>query len=266
MSNQNPGPFGPPSPEARAEVRRIYADFIARKLGAGDVHVYLLRPDGTSLGGMDPGQFADAEQMRRALTDAVRQLGTAPGAPVVKPRPQSVPPQSSPDDLVLHLVARSQSVGGSWHEVPSENWAVLTRAEWMQLLPRDPPRPGVSWELGTDLTRKLLGRFYPQTEETTNRDRNRIDLARLQCTITTVSGEMVRARMDGAVRMKHAFYPGKDHEDYVEAKVAGFVDFATGTPRIERLRLVSEKAAYMGTPFDAALRSVSRETLEALGQ
>jgi hypothetical protein len=203
--------------------------------------------------------------MKALLTGVIQRLGTAPGAPLVKPRPQSAPPGSNPGDVVLHLVARSQS-GGPWHEFPSENWSVLTRQESLQLLPHDPPRPGLSWELDPALTRKLLGRFYPQTEETSNHDRNRIDLARLQLTITTVSGDLVRARIDGAVRMKHSFYPGKDHEDMVEAKIAGFLDFAATNRRIERFRLVTEKATYMGTPFDAALRSVSQETLEALGQ
>ena len=36
---------------------------------------------------------------------------------------------------MLHLTARHLPAGGSWRRLPSENWIVLERTEWLQLLP-----------------------------------------------------------------------------------------------------------------------------------
>jgi hypothetical protein len=262
-SNQLPGPYQTEPEQARAEVRRIYVDFLNRKLGVGDVHLYILKPDGASLAGLDPDSAMNPEKLEPFLTGIIHQLGTTPGAPVVKPRPQSIPPVTKPDELVTHLVSRSFTPG-NWHEFPSENWIVLTREEWMQLLPKQLPREGDSWQLAPALTRKLLTRFYPQTEETSDADRNRMDEAWLRLTVTKMGAGVARARFDGRLRMKHAFYPGKDHEDDVEATLTGFVDFDSAERRIQRMRLITGHATYIGVEFGAALNSVSAETLEAL--
>jgi hypothetical protein len=266
-SNQLPGPYQTEPEQARAEVRRIYVDFLNRKLGVGDVHLYILKPDGASLAGLDPDSAMNPEKLEPFLTGIIHQLGTPPGAPVVQPRPQSIPPVTKPDELVTHLVSRSFTPG-NWHEFPSENWIVLTRDEWMQLLPSALPgqalREGDSWQLAPALTRKLLTRFYPQTEETSDADRNRIDEASLRLTATKIGAGVTRARFDGKLRMKHSFYPGKDHEDDVEATLTGFVDFDLAERRIQRMRLITGHATYIGMEFGAALNSVSAEKLEAL--
>jgi len=262
------GPYQTEPAQARAEVRRIYADFLNRKLGVGDVHLYILKPDGSSLAGLDPDSAMNPEKLEPFLTAIVHQLGTTPGSPLVKPRPQSIPPAAKPDDLVTHLVARSLT-SGNWHEFPSENWIVLSRDEWRQFLPAQvlperAPRPGDSWQIAPALTRKLLTRFYPQTEEISDADRNRIDEAWLRLTVTKVGEGIARARFDGKLRMKHSFYPGKDHEDDVEATLTGFVDFDSAKHRIQRMRLITDRATYIGVEFGAALNSVSAETLETL--
>jgi len=194
-SNQLIEPQQTEPAHARSEVRRIYADFLNRKLGAGDVHVYILRPDGSSMAGLDLIPAMNPGQLERFLTSIVHQLGTTPGAPLVQPRPQSIPPASKPDDLVTHLVAQSFVPHGSWHQFPAENWIVLTREEWVQLLPSKVPQKGDSWQLPPALTRKLLARFYPQTEETSDADRNRIDEAWLRLTITNLGSGVARARL-----------------------------------------------------------------------
>ncbi len=210
-------------------MRRIYGDFLNKKLGAGEVHLYILKPDGSSLTGLGPIEAAQPTVLKRLLTDVIGQLGTRPGEPAVKPRPQSVPPKSDAGDLVLHLVSRSAR-GGNWHEFPSENWLVLSRAEWIQLSPRERPQAGASWQLDPTVTRKLLTRFYPQTEETTNQDRNRFDEASLRLTVTAMESSAARARIDGRLRMKHAFYPGKDSEDDVDATPPGLRGFRPRQP------------------------------------
>jgi hypothetical protein len=263
-SNQATGPYQSEPLQARAEVRRIYGDFQSRKLGAGTVHLYILKPDASSLTGLGPGEAADPVTLERLLTSVIRQLGTVPGAPLVKPRPQSVPPLPQPEELVTHLVSRAFG-HGAWHEFPSENWIIFSHQEWLQLLPSQAPHPGDTWQLGPALIRKLLTRFYPQTEEVSNADRNRIDEATLRLTITTIAPDVARARFDGKLRMEHSFYPGKDRgEEDVDATLTGFFDFNPAERHIQRLRLVTDRAIYMNTEFGAALTSVSAETLEAL--
>jgi hypothetical protein len=62
-----------------------------------------------------------------------------------------------------------------------------------------------TWQLAPALTRKLLTRFYPQTEETSDADRNRIDEAWLRLTVTKTGAGVARARFDGKLRMKHSY-------------------------------------------------------------
>jgi len=81
-----------------------------------------------------------------------------------------------------------------------------------------------------------------------------------------MEGGMARARIDASLKMLHSFYPGRNSGELVEAKLMGFMDFSPGERSIQRLRLVTEKATYGDEQFDAALRSVSRETLEAQSQ
>jgi len=272
LSTQLIGPYETDPAHARAEVHRIWADFLHRKLGFGDVHVYILRPDGSSMAGMGIGQTGAANPylLEAFLTSIIHQLGTTPGAPMVQPRPQSIPPASKPDDLVTHLVARSVPP----RPFPGENWIVLTHQEWVQLLPSQVPQEGASWQVSPTLTRKLLARFYPYAGEPTDADRSRIDEASLRLTITKVGSGVARARFDGKLRMQHSFYPGKDAcqhswngdncENVVEAKLTGFLDFNQASRQIQRMRMITDHATYMGGEFDAALNSVSAETLEAL--
>ena len=46
----------------------------------------------------------------------------------------------------------------------------------------------------------------------------------------------------------------------MNATLVGFMDFVPAEGRIQRLRLITEKAMYVDQDFSAALRSVSRET------
>jgi hypothetical protein len=259
-------PYQTEPEHANAEVHRIWADFQNRKLGFGTVYIYILRPDGSSMAGLYLPGAANPDILKRFLTSIIHQLGTTPGAPVIQPRPQSIPPASKPDDLVTHLVAHSFVPPGTWTAFPSENWIVLTREEWVQLLPSQVPQEGDSWQLAPALTRKLLTHFYPQTgDEEFDADRSRIDEASLRLTITKVGSGVARARFDGKLRMKHSFfYPPNDHEDHVEATLTGFLDFDSAARQIQRMRLITDHGTYMGAGFGAALNSVSPETLEAL--
>ena len=98
------------------------------------MHVYILAPaDGEVIESIDIGTATQPEKLRARLSAVVEKLKTSGGAPVVKPAPQSRPPRSEPNSLVLHVAARASE--GTWNEFPVESWIVLSRAEAARLLP-----------------------------------------------------------------------------------------------------------------------------------
>ncbi|HEY1339222.1 MAG TPA: hypothetical protein VGF59_17035 [Bryobacteraceae bacterium] len=263
-ANETTRPNGPASPAEKAELRRIVGDFASKKLGTGDVHVYVLGPDRTSIGGLDIGSALKEEKMSAFLESVAANLHTAPGPPVIKPHPMSAPPRADTTSMVFHLVARGANQG-SWREFPAENWIVLGEADWKRLLPPNAPAMGASWEVPAETAAKFYEWFYPQTEDPLRVSRSHIEQETMRMTIVTLDNGLARARIDGSLRMKHSFYPGREGNDLVTAAVIGFMDFDVGRGAIQRLRIVDEKAVYHNEAFGVALRSVSHETLEALG-
>lgn len=198
------------------------------------------------------------------LDDVRKELNTPAGPPAFPPHPASGPPPVPADSMVLHLVARG-SPGNSWTEFPSENWIVLNHAEWSALLPPDPAVTLRSaWTVSRRVSDLLLTWFYPDVEEVSQLPRSRIDDSALRLTVTTIQNGVARAQIDGRVRLLHSFHPGKSEDDFVSAQLIGFMDFVPGEGRIQRLRLITKNATYKDQPFDVALRSLSRETLDAL--
>jgi hypothetical protein len=254
---------GPAPAAEKAERQRIYFDFAARKLGIGDVHVYVLRPDLSSMRGMDIGSATQEGKLAAFLDDVRKELLIPVGTPAFPPQVWSSPPPAPADSTIFHIVARGEG-HGSWREFPSENWIVLSHAEWSALLP---PEPVValhsSWQIPRAVSDKLLTWFYPQTEEVSQKSRSRIDEGTLRMTVTALQNGVARARIEGSLKLLHSFYPGKPSDEFVNAQLVGFMDFVPGEGRIQRLRLVTEGATYGTQQFGAALRSVSRETVEA---
>jgi hypothetical protein len=264
-SNQDVAPTGSAPPEEKAERNRIYSEFYNKKLGVGDVHVYILSPDGHAFDGLTIGSATQTGPMTELLERTIQKLKTVPGDPVVKPRPQSTPPSHQSDEMVLHLTARGFNKG-SWREFPAENWIVLNRAEWNTLLPGGAVQVGSSWEFGKPVTNKLLANFYPQMEETSDADRSRIEQAMLKAAVVSIERGVARARIDGNLRMKRSWSPNpakQDNSSTILATLLGFVDFEPGTRRIQTLRLVTDKATYGSADskeqFGVALRSMSPE-------
>src|SRR5262249_18330786 len=154
--------------------------------------------------------------------------------------------------LVLHLVARPLQGGGSWDGV-SENWIVLDRDEVKKLLPEGQRDIGAMWDIDKTVSTKVFRPFYPVTENN-DLSRNRIDEQFLLGTIVSAKEGVLRARLEGKLKMKHAFYPGRDDNNFVEAAIVGYLDFKENG-EIETLKLVTEKATYGGGTFGVAVRA-----------
>jgi hypothetical protein len=259
-SNEEAGDLGKGSPAEKTERRRIYDEFLNKKLGVGDVHVYILAPDGHAIASLDIGSAEDADKEYELLRQVVARLHTEPGQPAIPPRPQSFPPAAAADAMILHLVSRHLPIGGSWTEYPAENWIVLAKSDWIQLLPPGGIAAKASWDVPLPVAVKLVEWIYPQAEEVELQNRSRVDLASLHLTVTTLSGGGGRARIDGRVRLRHSFYPGKPSEDYANSKLLGYMDFDVTQGLIQRLRMVTTEATYTTSEFATSIVSISRET------
>ena len=253
VSNEDYDKNGTAPALEKAERNRIWSDAAKAGRPSGTVHVYLLDGDGQFLDSMHVAEASAPGKLLALLKAAADDRKILGGKPVVTPTCQSTRPDCADGDVVLHLTARGAGKG-SWREFPSENWIVLDRAAGKAFLPPDAAEEGTSWDVDKEAATKVLTYFYPQTE---NNDvsTNRIDEIALKATVVSVKDGVVRARLDGRLKMKHAFYPHRDDDKMVEASVVGYVDVDLGKRRIRSLRVVTDKATYSGEKFDVAARS-----------
>ena len=280
-SNEDYGPNGCAPDDEKAECRRIYLEALNAKVPAGTVHAYVTAPDGHTIDSQHVATAAKVEELTKMLEQTVERLKLPEGQPLVKPSPQSRPPEAEPGSLVLHLTARNlmrqgddlvpvrtvlgQTRSANWGSYAAENWIVLKPDEWHKLLPpgavgQGPRLPeiaaGATWELDKDVAAKFLTYFYPSTE---NNDvsKNRIDEQTLRATVLSVEDGVARARLDGSLRLKHTFYH-KDDGNFVDATLVGILEFEPAAAKIRSLQLVTNKAVYGAnkTVFGVALRAV----------
>jgi hypothetical protein len=261
--------------DEKKEYFRIYHEANKAKMSTGTVHVYITGPDGHPIDTMHVAEATKPDKLLAMMERVVDKLKVQAGETLVKPVPQSSTPACDKDALVLHLTTRYLARQGDdlvriqpalgterssqWASLPSEEWVILSKDEWGQLLRSGGEiAPGASWELNKDVMAKLLTHFYPPTENT-NTGKNRIDEQALKAKVESVKDGVVRARIEGKLKMKHPFYH-KDTEEFTEANVVGFLDFQQVPPKIRSLRLVTDKASYGAAgnlhPFGVAVRSV----------
>jgi hypothetical protein len=112
------------------------------------------------------------------------------------------------------------------------------------------------------LADRLLIRFYPTTE-LNDLSKNRIDERSLKLTAVSVEKDRVRARIDGHLKMKHPFYPGRDDNSFVNATIVGWIEFDRSKPRINSLQIVTDRATYGESDkrlqsFGVAVRDLQR--------
>jgi hypothetical protein len=76
----------------------------------------------------------------------------------------------------------------------------------------------------------------------------------MTATLASVKDGIARIRLDSALRMKHRFFPVKDDDNHVDAKVVGYVDCDLEKAVIKDLRLVTETGAYANDTFGISVR------------
>jgi hypothetical protein len=269
LSNEDYSKDGPAPAEDKAERDRIFREALKAKLSTGTVHVYILDPDGHPIDSQHVAVASKVEKLTEMLERTVEKLKLEDGKPLVKPVTQSVAPRPDADVLVLHLTARTltrkadewlpvkpalgETRSSGWGAFAVEDWIVLKKDECSKLLPEGDVTAGKSWDLDKQVAAKVLKHFYPSTE---NNDvaKNRIDEQQLRATVLSVKDGVVRARVDGGLKMKHAFYH-KDDDNFVDATIVGILDYDPATKKIRSLQLASDKATYGRTTFGVVVRS-----------
>ncbi|OAI42296.1 hypothetical protein AYO40_00190 [Planctomycetaceae bacterium SCGC AG-212-D15] len=249
------------SAEEKQAYQKIYHEALREKRSAGSVCVYLVSPDGKGLASMIVSTAAQKGKLLPLLEETVKKLGTKAGKVLIEPTPQSRPPKTEAGAVVLHLVSRADH-RGSWGEFPSENWIVLTATEVAKILP-EMGKPGTEWALDKETASKVLTHFYPQTE-TCDFDHDavdngghhhRIEEVALRGKVLSKKDGVAQCRLDGNVRLKHTFYPGKLDENRANATVVGYLDFDVKTREVRSLRLVTETGTYGKMGFKVAVDS-----------
>ncbi len=270
VSNEDYAKNGTAPAEEKAECQRIYREALQAKLSAGTVHVYILDPAGHCIDSQHVAVAAKVDNLLALLERTISRLKTPEGRPLVQPRPQSAARKTQADALLLHLTARNlvrrgdddvipavklgENRSGSWGAYPGENWIELPRAEWSRLLPAGAVKPGTTWNVHPDTAAKILNYFYPATENNDIKT-NRILQQTLTATVLSNRDGVIRARLDGHLKMKHPFYH-KDDDQVVETAIVGIMDFEPSGKTIRSLKLVTDKATYGKRPFGVAVRSV----------
>jgi hypothetical protein len=251
-----------PRDEARA-LQRIYHAALREKRPAGSVCVYIQAPDGLGISSLIVSDACEPGRLLRLLNDAVARVKPTPGPPLAKPRPQSVAQSRNADGMLLHLVSRYDS-RGSWAEFPAENWLQLAHADRAKWLPPSVPTQGQTWAVPRDAASLVLTYFFPQTEvcnfarlvEEGGPYHHRILDLELTARALSVNGDTVRARLDGRVRIKHRFYPGRDDQNEADARVVGYLEFDAEKATVKTLRLATSQGRYAGQNYRVAVHTV----------
>lgn len=269
LSNEDYAKDGPAPSEDKAERDRIYREALKAQLSTGTVHVYILDADGHPIDSQHVAAASKVDKLTEMLERTVEKLKLQEGKPLVKPVTQSVAPKADADALVLHLTARNltrqaqkwlpvkptlgETRSGNWGAYAVEDWIVLKKDEWGKLLPESDVTAGTAWDPDKEVAAKVLRHFYPSTENN-NVAKNRIDEQQFRATVLSVKDGVVRARIDGALKMKHPFYH-KDDDNVVDATIVGILDYDQATKKIRSLQLATDKANYGRTTFGVVVRS-----------
>jgi len=254
-------------PEERKEVQRINHETLKAKRSAGTVHVFIITPDGSAFDSMHVAEATKVDKLTAMLESSVDRLKVPAGEPIGKVGTQSVAPKAAPGELVLHLVARNavkqgqelvaakhklgETRSAGWGAYPAENWIVLSSKETAKLLPAGGDE---TWEIDRPVAERFLTYFYPSTENNDVR-KNRIEELQLKATRISTAGGITRARLDGKLVMRHAFYH-KEDGNTVTATLTGYLDFDAANKQVRALRVVTDQASYANRPFGVVLRSL----------
>jgi hypothetical protein len=205
----------------------------------------------------------DSQKVLDMLNGVIQEFHVVKGNTVIAPKPQVGAEEPIKEgEIELHLLNRYIPPGGTWKQLPAEDWIVLARDEWQKLLPPGDAKVGLTYSVDKEVSDKILLNFYPPSSNRVP-ETNRIDSPAMKATVVSVKNGVARVRLDNQLKMKHHFLPAKDDSKFVEATVVGFADVDLTARQIKDVQMVTEKATYGDEDgkngFGAALRLVRHE-------
>jgi hypothetical protein len=270
LSNEDFEERGPAPSAAKAELRRIHREGLAKGLSVGSVHAFVIAPDGSVRDSLHTVEAAKPDRLLAMLKRNATALQVIAGSPVVAPLPPSPPPCAA-GETQLYLVARYltregdrlvpiQSDSGDWTSLPSEEWLSLSPTDIRNLTGAAPIQTGSTWRVQTSTVNSILSHFYPPTENW-EAEKNLIHESGLTATVSQTDGKTARITYAGALKMDHWFYHKPD-DRVVEAQIAGYADMDARTGKLLQIRLATTKADYHGSaqslPFGVAVKTVEK--------
>ncbi len=275
VSNEDYEEGGAAPATERGERDRVWREAQAKGLSSGTVHAYILAPsDGAVSDSLHVAQAAEVEETAAMLERALARFSPEGGQALAPLRLQAAIPATELGELALHLTARylspdegkdleieldpglGTSRNGSWSAFPAENWIVLSEDDIRALLfaAEQGLEKAERWSWPAAIAERLLLHCYPSTE-CNDAGRNRIESGELWSEAVERRGEAMLIRVGGRLRMRKAFYPGREDDNRVDAEFTGYGEIVPEEGRIRMLRLVSRSATYAGRRFGVAVES-----------
>jgi hypothetical protein len=253
--------------EDKAAIQKIVHAAHQARMRCGSVSMYITDPDGKTIDALRvPQAYEPVQNTVDLLQRNIDKLKVKEGRPLVKPAPQSAPPDAESDALVLHVMVREDNQKQSWQSYPAENWLIFPKADWSKFLPpagaKTPSTPlGTRWEVDPAVAKRLLTFFYPGTEDTHSNqvDRNAIETATIQASVQSNGGAKTLVRLDATLKMTRPFYPGHPEHKPVplEAKAVGYMEIVSS--KIASFRMATESATFGAKKFGVAVENPKGE-------
>jgi hypothetical protein len=254
--------WGKGSAEEQAELNKLYQKMVAHMGGPGTVAVEIFSSD---LKPLKVVTASSTDGFLQTLQSVVSSLSLRPGNVLVKPRRQSLPQDTRPDDLALHLTARG-FIGGASNHFPAESWIVYKASELPQILGPKETSIGLEWQIPSELAKRLLIHVYPQDISSDHPEANKILEQNITSRIISIEDGVAHARLDGHLTMNRGHAPHAGIDERIEASLVGYLDFDFKERRILALKLVTSKATSDGRDFMVGIISQPKNYAEPAAQ
>src|SRR5207247_411976 len=108
-------------------------------------------------------------------------------------------------------------------------------------------------EVDREVATRLLAGLVPHLEDYANMS---IEALSLKIGTPSTHGSISRARLEGAVKIKHLAYYDRSSSSMADSTVVGYLDYDSAKKKITSFGLATEKATYGKSSFGAVMCSV----------
>jgi hypothetical protein len=234
----------PRNKEEQAELERIDAERRQRGLDRGTVCVIILDPDG-SVRATQRVQLAYKPEnlipfLEKIIADRKLTPRDAKAIRATAVQPPEIKPKTEGGRLV-HVWTRCDQKGVN--NGLSHDRVELTTAECQAFAPPANARPGTSWKIPDEITRKLFQFCYPPNPHWKAKE-SKVLSGTLTATLAAVSAQEARINLEGEMKLSFP-HAGKPTDGRVTARFVGVAHQDAKKRTLTSLALVAEQADYV---------------------